>query len=187
MKTIVSMSFLLLAGTAVFAGVPAKKPLTAYLHLSPLFTKAPEAIDPAPRTSVFEDWALGGVSEVEGGYMVTLVHKKNAGETQVIKPRGTVRGSKDEMKWIRPGDPGSFTIERVDFNKESWKDTTVVLSAGGESATIGFDANQLAPTKSAEPAQKLSPGQPGSQTQVRPRLAVAPSGQGQARQLQNPK
>ena len=98
--------------------------------------------------------------------MVTLVHKKNAGETQIIKPRGTVHSSKDEMKWLNPGAPGSFKVDRVEYGKKSWKDTTVYVSAGGKSGTMKFDDKQLVPTASAAPAQGRQPGQPGQPGQV---------------------
>jgi len=188
MKTIVSISFLLIAGTAAFAGVPQKRSVLDYDHLyskSP-FTNPPVAPVSQPTTSVFDDWALGGVSEVEGGYMVTLVHKKNAGETQIIKPRGTVHASKDKMRWLNPGATGSFKVERVTYGKESWKETTVLVSSGEERAALGFDDKQLTPVASAAPVQKLPPGQAGQQPQVQPRRRVMASSPGQPR-LSQPK
>jgi hypothetical protein len=103
--------------------------------------------------------------------MVTLVNKKNQGETQIIKPRGTVHSSKDEMKWINPGAPGSFKVEKVEYGKKSWKDTTVLISSGGKSATMKFDDKQLAPAAAAAPppgARPGQPGQPGVPPQVQP-------------------
>ena len=177
MKTIAFLT-LLVAGSAALAAPPAKKPVNAYRHLwnpSSPFTSPPVANPGGPVVTPFEDWALGGVSEVEGGYMVTLVHKKNVGETRIIKPRGTVHSSKDEMKWLNPGDPKGFKVERVNFGKANWKDTTVLISSGGGSATMKFDDKQLAPVASAASAQNRQPGQPGLQPQVQPGQPVLPS------------
>jgi hypothetical protein len=166
MKTIAFLT-LLLAGTTAFSaptGPPQKAPLAKYQHLSQNspFTVKPIVTGGPPPVSEFEDWALGGVSEVEGGYMVTLVHKKNQGETQVIKPRGTVHSSKDEMEWLNPGDPKTFKVDKVTYGKTSWKDTTVTVSTGGKTGTIKFDDKQLTPAASAASGQQnRQPGQPG--------------------------
>ncbi|MCW1886456.1 hypothetical protein OKA04_17085 [Luteolibacter flavescens] len=159
MKTIAFLT-LLVSGTAAFAaGPPVKKPVSSYMHLSQNspFTTKPVIEPPIRVDTTFDDWSLGGVSEVEGGYMVTLVHKKNQGETQVIRPRGTVHKLKDEMKWIEPGATDNFKVDRVTYGKTSWKDTTVQVSIGGKTGTMKFDDKQLTPTASAAPA----PGRPG--------------------------
>ena len=171
MKTVAFLSLLLAGTTAFAAGPPVKQPVTKYLHLSQNspFTTKPIIATEAREDTTFEDWALGGVSEVEGGYMVTLVNKKNQGETQVIKPRGTVHSTKDEMKWIDPGAPGSFKVEGVEFGKKSWKDTIVLVSVGGEKGTMKFDDNQLAPASAAVPAGGARP--PGQPTLPNPAIA----------------
>jgi hypothetical protein len=162
---------LIACGSAFAAGLPVKQPVTKYLHLSQdsPFTNDSVGIPGPPPESAFKDWALGGVSEVEGGYMVTLVNKKNQGETQVIKPRGTVHSTKDEMKWIDPGAHGSFKVEGVEFGKKSWKDTIVLVSVGGEKGTMKFDDNQLAPASAAVPAGGARP--PGQPTLPNPAIA----------------
>jgi len=174
MKTIAFLT-LLLAGTSAFAapsGPPVKKPVTSYLHLSQNspFTTKPVTIVDSRGPDTFEDWVLGGVSEVEGGYMVTLLNKKNQGETQVIKPKGTVHSMKDEMKWLNPGDPKGFKVDKVSFGKTSWKDTTVVISIGGKTGTMKFDDKQLVPTASAAPGGqgRQQQGQPGQAHQGQP-------------------
>lgn len=164
MKTfIVSASLALLLVPAAFAGKPEKKPDTAYLHLSsnsPFTSKPPPPVKP-DEAPPLEDWALGGVSEVEGGYMVTLFHKKNAGEMQIIRPSGTLKKAKDEMEWINPGAPGSYKVERVEYGKESWKDTVVYLNSGGRSDKVAFDDKLLAPAAAAAaPNQNRPPGPP---------------------------
>lgn len=165
MKATISIGSVMILATALaFAGAPVKKPETSYSHLStnsPFTSKPPPPIQeagPAP----LDDWALGGVSEVEGGHMVTIFHKKNAGETQIIRPSGTMITAKDEMKWLNPGEAGSYKVERVEYGKESWKDTVVYLSSGsGGSEKVAFDDKLIAPAASAAPAQGRPPGQPG--------------------------
>ncbi|MCW1920929.1 restriction endonuclease subunit S [Luteolibacter arcticus] len=178
MKTIAFLT-LLLAGTSAFAAPPVKKPVTSYLHLSqnsPFTAKPPPPAGPQAVDN-FEDWALGGVSEVEGGYMVTLVHKKNQGETQIIKPRGTVHNAKEEMTWLNPGDPKAFKVDSVKYGKTSWKDTTVTISTGGKTGTVKFDDKQLAPAAAAAPAQNRQQGQPGQPPQPGQAVPAPAAGQ----------
>ena len=180
MKTIAFLTLLFAGATAFAEGPPVKQPVTKYLHLSQNspFTTKPVITTEAREDTTFEDWALGGVSEVEGGYMVTLVNKKNQGETQIIKPRGTVHSTKDEMKWINPGAPGSFKVDKVEFGKKSWKDTIVLVSVGDKKGTMKFDDKQLAPTAAAGGAGGARPpGQPGQpgQPQVQPGQPVLPN------------
>ena len=164
MKATISIGLVMfLASALAFAGAPVKKPDTSYSHLStnsPFTSKPPPPI-PVEGPAPLDDWALGGVSEVEGGYMVTIFHKKNAGETQIIRPSGTMVKVKDEMKWLNPGEAGSYKVERVEYGKESWKDTVVYLSSGSSTDKVAFDDKLLAPAASAAPPQGRPPGQPG--------------------------
>jgi hypothetical protein len=162
MKTFASTGTALLFASAVaLAGAPVKKPVTGYAALwsnSP-FTSKPPPPPPGEQVTPLDDWALGGVSEIEGGYMVTIFHKKNAGETKIIRPTGTMVKVKDEMEWITPGASGSYKVDRVEYGKDSWKDTVVYLSAGGRSDKVSFDEKLLAPAAAAAPAQNRLPGQ----------------------------
>jgi hypothetical protein len=167
MKTIAFLTLLLAGASALSAAPPVKQPVVR-----------PGVTPLTPGSTVFDDWALGGVSEVEGGYMVTLVNKKNQGETQIIKPRGTVHNSKDEMKWINPGALGSFRVEKVEYGKKDWKDTTVLISSGDESATMKFDDKQLAPPAATAARPPSDAGAPGVPPQIQsgrpPRQRVSP-------------
>src|SRR5687767_13236607 len=77
MKTsIFSILAMILSGSLAFAAAPQKTPLTKY---SPLWSNSPFTTKPPPKPqgedpSVLDDWTLGGVSAVEGGYMITLHH-----------------------------------------------------------------------------------------------------------------
>ena len=153
------ISILLLA--AAQAGEPQKKNVNSYSKLwtdSP-FTSKPPPADGPEEINLINDWVLGGVSEVEGGYMVTLFHKKNAGETQVIRPGGTTVSKGDEMEWLERGAAGSFTVDRVQYGKDSWKDTAVFLSVGGKVGSVKFDDKLLTPVVAAAPPA-AKPGQP---------------------------
>lgn len=179
MKTSAVITLLLATAGLASAGAPQKKNVSSY---SPLWTNSPFTTKPlppdrGPEVSAFDDWALGGVSEIDGGYMITLLHKKNAGDTQIIRPSGTRVTTKGEMKHLPPGDPTAFKVERVDFGKASWKDTTVQLSSGGRVGAVKFDDKLLSPTASAAPAQGRPAAQPGQP--VLPGQPVKPG-------LQNP-
>jgi hypothetical protein len=176
MKTsaILSVSAFLLIGAAS-ADVPKKPSNASYAHLwnnSP-FTSKPPPVDPGPVVGAFDDWVLGGVSEVEGGYMVTLQHKKNAGESQILRPTGTMKYFPDRMEELPPGASGSFKVDRVEFGKTSWMDTVVHLSAGGRSGSVKFDEKTMTPKAGAAPQQKPGhqpPGQQQPQAQPNPQL-----------------
>jgi hypothetical protein len=179
MKTTISMgSVMILTSAIAFAGAPVKVPDHTYNHLSSNspFTSKPPPTAPETEATPLDDWALGGVSEVEGGYMVTIFHKKNAGEMQIIRPGGTLKKAKDEMEWINPGAAGSYKVERVEYGKESWKDTVVYLSSGSRSDKVAFDEKLIAPAASAAPAQNRPPGQPG-QPNAQPQPGIIPPGQ----------
>lgn len=158
----------LAAGTAS-AEPPKKPPLTTYTKLwsdSPFTTKPPPAAM-KEEDSAMADWTLGGVSEVDGGYMVTLLHKKNAGESMIIRPRNIQKVTADAIEWLKPGDPGTFKLDRVEYGKGGWKDISVHLMAGTRSGVVRFDEKNLTPKASA-PAAGTRPGQPGQPGQGGP-------------------
>lgn len=150
-----------LAAGIASAEPPRKPPLTTYTKLwsdSP-FTSKPPPPTAKEEDSAMADWTLGGVSEVEGGYMVTLLHKKNAGESMILRPANVQKSTADKIEWLKPGDPGTFKLDRVEYGKGGWKDITVHLLAGTRSGTVRFDEKNLNPKASA-PAQGNRPGQP---------------------------
>lgn len=172
-SVIFPLSALLAIGIAS-ADVPRKPSNASYAHLwndSP-FTSKPPPPPPGEQVGAFDDWALAGVSEVEGGYMVTLQHKKNAGETQTIRPSGTTKSFPDRMEAFEPGASGSFKVDRVEFGKSSWMDTVVHLSAGGRTGTVKFDEKSTTPKAGAAPQQNRPGQQPGQQPQ--PNAGVQP-------------
>ena len=162
MKTSVLMllAVLLPAGLS-FGGVPTKAPDSKYSTLwsnSP-FTSKPPPPKPTDNPSLLADWTLGGVSAVEGGYMITLQHKKNAGEYQIIRPRGVQMVKADEVKWVEHGAPGTFKLDRVERGEGGWKGIKVHLLAGGKPGIVRFDDKNLVPKAAAAAPQGNRQGQ----------------------------
>jgi hypothetical protein len=184
MKTISIVSALvLLAAGMAGADVPRKVPSGNYAHLwntSPFTSKPPPATQAEP-ISAFDDWALSGVSEVNGGYLVTLQHKKNQAEWQVIKPDRTIKYSGDEAEEILPGASGAFKVDRVEY-KKSWMDTVVHLSAGGRNGTVKFDEKTSAPKMAAAAPQRGGPQGNNPQAQPNPQAQQQQQQQGQPQQ-----
>ena len=166
MKTLslVSTCALLAAGMAA-ADVPKKIQPSQYAHLwnSSPFTSKPPPPPPPDQVSAFEDWVLSGISEVNGGYFVSLKHKKNQNESQVIKPDRTIKYYADHAEEILPGASGAFKVDKVEYSKEGWTKTVVHLTSGGRSGTVKFDDKALVP-KNAAPQRGQhggNPNQPG--------------------------
>jgi hypothetical protein len=108
---------------------------------SPFTTKPPPpvaqiAINP------FEDYALGGVTPLEGTYLVTLFNKK-----------------KPEERVSIPGNTLGFKVVEVHPGKEGPLSTSVTISNGSRTGTVGFDEKLL--VVKAPPANKQGNGQPG--------------------------
>ena len=151
----ISLFILALAGSAA-ARVPGKAKLGDYDHLwenSPICRKPVERNSP-PKEEFLSEWLLGGVSEVEGGYLVTLCHRQNAGERLVIRPTGTYHYLSHGMEVI---EPGTFRIERVQLPKD-WRDLEVHLLAGDERGVLKFEEKALLPA--ATPAPAVQPVRP---------------------------
>jgi len=139
-----------LALTAVAsAEVPQKVPLTRYIQLwsDSLFTRKP-VIEGPVETTPLDDYALGGVSPVDGGYFVILLNRKKPDDKIVIQPGQT---SEFRVMEVRPGDTGPLST------------TVLIGAAGGKSKLLSFDEKLL--TLKAAPSGK-SPQAPGTQAQA---------------------
>lgn len=138
------------------ATVPQKAPLTRYATLwnpSP-FTVKPVVAPTAPLANPFEELVLRGVAPLSnGGYLVTMVNKKNPQEVTRID---TQRGS-------------DFTVVKVERDPSKRLGTVVHLSKGGQTGTVSYDekiANSIKALPKANPQQPPVPGQPVLQAQV---------------------
>jgi hypothetical protein len=108
---------------------------------SPFTTKPPPPAGPVT-INPFEDYALGGVTPLEGTYLVTLFNKK-----------------KPEERVSIPGNTLGFKVVEVHPGKEGPLSTSVTISNGSRTGTVGFDEKLL--VVKAPPANKQPNGQPG--------------------------
>ena len=140
-----SRNLLIAASVCQFAMAAAPAPVmpNRYSRLvdnSPFTTKpivvAPITVNP------FEDYALGGVTPLEGTYLVTLFNKK-----------------KPEERVSIPGNTLGFKVVEVHPGKEGPLSTSVTISNGSRTGTVGFDEKLL--VVKAPPANKQPNGQPG--------------------------
>ena len=118
-----------LLAVVAFADAPQKVPLTRYIQLwsdSPFTRKPPP--EHIVESTPLHDYALGGVSPVDGGYFVILLNRK--------KP--------DERIIVQPGQPSEFRVLEVRHGGEGPLSTTVLVSSGGKSKLLGFDEKLLA-------------------------------------------
>lgn len=126
MKTLSALLFLALAAMAA-ADLPKPAPVTRYAELwsnSP-FTTKPVETGIAPEPNPLEDYALGGIAPISGGYRITLLNRKNPEERIVI-----------------PDNP-DFKVLSVQYATGNPLDTTVRLSTGSKTGTVAFDPKLL--------------------------------------------
>lgn len=144
MRFSIAFSALALAFSPAHAAPPSPVTLTRYNSLwndSPFTTKpvieGPVVLNP------FEDYALGGVTPLDGGdYLVTLLNKK-----------------KPEERVSIPGNTLGFKVIEVHKGTKGPLSTTVMISNGVKSGLVGFDEKLL--VLKAPVAAKPQPGQPG--------------------------
>ena len=143
--------------------------LPSYRHLwekspftSPPPVKTGEIADP------FADWTLTGVSEIAGGYRVSLSRRSHPDETLMILPDLNRRYTADRIDETGSEAAGAFKVERVEFGAD-WRDTVVFLSCGGRTGSVRFDEKTLNPSSQPQAAHKLpSPGPASAKRQVQP-------------------
>ncbi len=169
--------------------LPRKAPITKYTGLwtnSP-FTSRPAPVEAAPEVNPLEDYALAGVSPVDGGFRVTLLERSNPDERIIIDTR-------------RPSSNPDHNFKVLEVERSPGRPlaTTVRLQSGNVTGTVAFDEALLtlkAPPPPPQPEQRgrggqqlppgVAPGQDGAQAegrrQPRPRV-VAPQQQGNQQQ-----
>lgn len=165
-----------LTGWAAADDLPRKAPIGKYTSLwtnSP-FTSKPPPPEAGPAVNPLEDYSLGGVSPISGGYRVTLLNKK--------KPEERIVVDSDKPS-------GGFKILAVNRKAGDALGTVVRLSSGSVTGTVSFDQSmlKLAAAPAAAPPQpnNLPPGvppqvtpppQPGQPAlrQPRPRVVAPP-------------
>jgi len=162
--------FPLALATVASADVPQKVALTRYIQLwsdSP-FTRKP-VIEEMKETTPLDDYALGGVSPVDGGYFVILLNRKKPDEKIIIQPG---QPSEFRVMEVRPGDTGPLS-------------TSVLIGTGGKSKLLSFDEKLLA-LKAAPTSKPQTPGgQHGNQPPGQPQPIAPPQQQAGNRPGQN--
>lgn len=127
MKTTLFL-FVALCGIAA-ADAPNQPVMTRYsqLWLNSPFTAKPPETAPVQANNPLNDFALGGVSKVRDGYYAILINKKQPELREVIVP----------------GARSDFQVLKVNWSKDNWRDTTVVVRNGNDTATLGFEESLL--------------------------------------------
>lgn len=168
---------LLCFATGAFAELPQKRLLNVYsgLWLNSPFTSKPPPPAAGPEVNLLDDYTLGGVSPVSGGYRITLFNKKNP-EERIILPERT-----------------DFKILAVAYKTGDPLGTTVRLSTGGKEGTVAFDPQFLTLKSAPAPQPQAIPQNPNMPTgvptnpnipanpgeairQPRPRVVTQPNG-----------
>ena len=106
-----------------------------------LWTQSPFTVKPPPpegeevvEENPFEDWALGGVSSVGERRLITLFHRKEAGQQLIVDS----------------GDPTSeFKVLEVTQDPDDYKKTIVKISKGGQTGSVTYDDKLLAGRQAA--------------------------------------
>ena len=153
------------APPAAHAKAPRKPPLMGYSRLwnpSPFTTKP--VVEKGPvmeEVNPFEDWALGGVGQTQGHYIVVLFNRKDA----------------KKKVFVEQGDPkAEFRIVAVKEDPNDRKNTVVTLTSGGKTGTVTFDEKLLAQRGAvAAKARQVAAARARSQKKRPPIPGVRPS------------
>ncbi|KAB2641651.1 MAG: hypothetical protein DVB25_01175 [Verrucomicrobia bacterium] len=140
------------------AELPKKAPLSRYTELwtkSP-FTAPPKPVEDGPVVNPFADWALKGIAPIAGGYLITLINKKNPAEA--VPPIDTDQSSE-------------YQVLRIERNPDKPLGTVVYLSKGAITGSVTFDEKLSAPKPSVAKAPPKMPGQPQMPGQAVPPAA----------------
>lgn len=170
---------LLLASSVVAFANPSKAPLTKYSTLwtnSPFTSKPPIEDGPPPGPNPLEDYALGGITPITGGYRVTLLNRKDPEERVTIDTH-------------RKNQEHGFEVVSVDRKPGDPLATVVHLSKGTNKGTVEFDTALLtlkAPPAPAPQQPQARPGTPPIPGQPQPGNPNDPRAQIRNRVVQPP-
>ena len=142
MKTLPFISIILALVVTAQAEPPTKRNMAELKRLweSSPFTTPPEA---ESLKNELEDWSLAGVStNPQGGYTVTIVHKKDRGDRRRIHSTGKYSET----------DVEGFNILEVSQSGLNYKLTRVKLSVDGQEGWVSYDEKLLAIKPATPPA-----------------------------------
>jgi hypothetical protein len=128
------------------ADIPAKKPLSYYSKLwtPSLFTTPPVEIGPINPENPFKDYHLTSIAPVQGGYWITIAHKKT--KQKIV---------------IQPGSSSKYQVVSVERNSETRLGTIVTLTDGQITGQVRFEPDLVVlntPNANKPPEQQLPPG-----------------------------
>jgi hypothetical protein len=144
------------------ADIPTKKPLSSYSKLwtpSP-FTTPPVELKLGPSKSPFDDYHLTSIAPVEGGYWITIAHKKD--KKKIV---------------IQPGSNSKYKVLSVERNPETRLGTVVTLTDGQFTGQVRFEPNLVvlnSPNSNKSPEQQQPPGFNPNQPNQQPPGQVTP-------------
>ena len=128
------------------AELPKKAPITRYSELwvhSP-FTAPPKTVEAGPQEDPFKDLALKGIAPIAGGYLITLINRKNPAEA--VPP-------------IDTDQPSEYKVLRIERDPDKALGTVVYLSKGTITGSVTFDEKLSVPKPSVA---KVAPKKPGT-------------------------
>jgi len=167
MKALVTI--LLLTHTLVLAELPNKR---NPMELRSLWENSPFTVKPAIESAKneLEDWTLAGVSSnSSGGYMITIVNKKDRSDRRRIHSSGQ----------NSEGNVDGYNILEVAQGGLDYKKTKVKLSIDGQEGWVTYDEKLLAikpapPISSRPPAQPRPTAATSSGSQTPQKASIAP-------------
>lgn len=167
MKTLIVTTIGLVAilGHAI-ASAPKKPPVFQYGRL---WTNSPFTVKPDVQTAAvveanpFEDWCLGGISDINGAYLLVMLNKKKQGEKLLVEP----------------GVPSEYQVLEVRRDPIDWKKTEVVVKHGSQTGTVTYDEKVLTASRKVAPQQNQQrPPVPGQPQVNPPQIPGQPPGTG---------
>ena len=150
MHSIVRSSLLLLVALTGLnaAELPKKALLSRYsgLWTNSTFTAPPKPVDDGPVINPFEDLVLKGIAPIAGGYLITLINRKNPAEA--VPP-------------IDTDHPSEYKVLSIERDPDKPLGTVVYLSRGTQTGSVTFDEKLSMPKLAApKPVNKQPPGRP---------------------------
>lgn len=115
---------------SVLAEAPRQLPLNRYARLwtDSRFTTKPVVISPGIGPGPLDEWALGGISEVNDGFLLILFNRTNPQEKRIIQP----------------GNSGGFEIRQVRRVPNNYLATEVELSYKNQTGWVRYEESMLA-------------------------------------------
>jgi hypothetical protein len=114
---------------SVQADEPRQLPLSRYSSLwkNSFMTTKPVVITTGPGPGALDEWALGGISEVSNGFLLTLFNRTNPQERRIIEP----------------SNPGGFEVIQVRRVPNNYLATEVELRYKNQTGWVRYEEAML--------------------------------------------